>query len=82
MDKTRLAAKFKRVAEWKEYLSGTNPSQETKFVLLDLLPRYEALVKDIWQSDTVKPELESELLDLERKLESADEDARLFTAGR
>jgi hypothetical protein len=69
----RLAAKQKRVLDWKKTLLGDFDSSKLKSEFQEKLSRYEAALKEAWE----KNEESQELISLERELDSLQEQVLL-----
>ncbi len=77
MQLATLAAKQKRILDWREFLRGGGTSNphlraQTKATLLEL----SQLLAACWSAKSVTPEQESRIADLERRLEALNEESR------
>ena len=80
MDKTRLAACQKRLKTWQEFLDSHYVADNVRTKTIDLMKEYRNLLTKCWENDAISSNDLESLTNLERRLESLNEHARLRTS--
>lgn len=81
MDISQLAAKQKRILEWRDFLEVSNIPQNLKDRISNTLEVYAKILIDCWKKGSCSPEYVAQLANVERELEMMNDSVRL-TASR
>ncbi|WKZ57023.1 MAG: hypothetical protein QY326_09860 [Bdellovibrionota bacterium] len=81
MNKSLLSRKQKRLQSWTRFLSSIEAPDVRQRMERTLREFHNVLVR-AWESEDATDRYDAEILDLERQLESLDEEARLRVVGR
>ena len=73
---TRLAAKQKRLRDWRDFLPSVRDGA-LRTTIESRLAQYGAVLAQCWETGTVDPAQESTIVDLERQLEQLNDEVRL-----
>lgn len=77
---SELAAKQKRILDWKEFLAITQVHPKLKEKITSTLAVLSKILTDCWTAGAVTDQHQARILDLERELEMLNEDVRLTAA--
>jgi hypothetical protein len=79
---TRLASKQKRASDWNTFLTtGGVAAPGLKARMEKVLGDFQNLLTAAWREKTVTDTVYAQILDLERQLETLNEDARCSGSG-